>query len=66
MKKLLLASAILFVGAGIAAAQSDLPAAAKDDMPGVTGGGTTADPNAKPKASDLPAGAQEKMPAADK
>lgn len=64
MKKLLIATAVLMAGTGIALAQSDLPAGAKDDMPGATGGGTTADPAAKPKSSDLPSGAKDDMPGA--
>jgi hypothetical protein len=52
MKKLLIATAILMTGAGIAAAQSDLPAGAKKDMPGGTGGGMTADPTAKPNSME--------------
>ena len=64
MKKLLIATAILLGWAGIAAAQSDLPAGAKKEMPGATGGGTTADPTAKPKSSDLPAGAKDDAPGA--
>jgi hypothetical protein len=81
MKKLLIATAVLLTGTGLALAQSDdttadptakpmtsdLPAGAKDKMPAADGtsGGTTADPTAKPMTSDLPAGAKDEMPAAD-
>ena len=62
MNKLLIATAVLMAGTGLALAQSDLPAGAKDDTPGATGAGSTADPTAKPKASDLPAGAKDAAP----
>jgi hypothetical protein len=62
MKKLLIATAVLMAGAGLALAQSDLPAGAKKEMPGATGGGSTADPTAQPKSSDLAKGAKDAGP----
>jgi len=62
MKKLMIATAVLMAGTGLALAQSDLPSGAKDDMPGATGGGSTANPTGQPKSSDLAKGAKDAAP----
>lgn len=68
MKALLLATALVLVGAPLALAQTgpadkpdsqSLSSGAKDLTPGVTGGGSTAQPTAEPKSGSLSDSAKE-------
>jgi hypothetical protein len=64
MKKFALAAALLLGGTAIALAAeqanpNDLPAGAKEKMPGTTSGGTTAHPTAEPKSGTLSDTAKE-------
>jgi hypothetical protein len=64
--KIALAAAALVASFSIAYADDSLPAKAMKDAPGVTGGGATADPTAKPDSGSLSEKAMQDQPGVNK
>ncbi|MDX2308435.1 MAG: hypothetical protein NW216_09375 [Hyphomicrobium sp.] len=62
MKSLTLAATILALSSALAFAGGDLQEKEMKDNPGVTGGGTTANPTAKPETGGLAEKAMQDLP----